>query len=101
MAAGPLDLTTSSFSTLPSISITLHVRIFCTNVVFPSYMYVEKPTFVQKICTYNVDEIDTSRVDRTPDEVPKLSRSSRNRPRVEFSSNITESVPSGFQIEII
>jgi len=24
-------------------------------------MYVEKMTFVQKICTYNVDEIDTYR----------------------------------------
>jgi len=29
------------------------------NVVFPSYMYVEKTKFVQKICMYNVDEIDT------------------------------------------
>ncbi len=45
-----------------SISSTLYVRIFRTNVVFSSYMYVEKTTFVRKIrifCTYNVDEIDT------------------------------------------
>jgi len=38
--------------------ITLYVQIFCTNVVFSSYLYVEKTMFVQKICTYNVDEID-------------------------------------------
>jgi len=31
------------------------------NVVFSSYMYVEKMNFVQKNCTYNVDEIDTCR----------------------------------------
>jgi len=39
-------------------------QIFCTNIVsaaFSSYTYVEKAaetTFVQKICTFNVDEID-------------------------------------------
>jgi len=38
----------------------LNVKIFCTNVVFSSYLYVEKTTFVRKICTYNVDEIDYS-----------------------------------------
>jgi len=29
------------------------------NVVFSSYLYVGKTTFVRKIRTYNVDEIDT------------------------------------------
>jgi len=42
-----------------SILSTFYVQIFCTNVVFSSYMYVEKTTFVQKIRVYNVDEIDT------------------------------------------
>jgi len=42
-----------------------YVQIFCTNVVsaaFTMYMQLEKAaetTFVQKICTFNVDEIDT------------------------------------------
>jgi len=42
-----------------SISSTLYVQIFRTNVVFSSYMYVEKTMFVRKIRMYNVDEIDT------------------------------------------
>jgi len=29
------------------------------NIVFSSYMYLEKTTFVRKIHSYNVDEIDT------------------------------------------
>jgi len=37
----------------------LYIRIIRTHVVFSSYMYVEKTTFVRKICTYNIDEIDT------------------------------------------
>jgi hypothetical protein len=49
---------------LVSISSTLNVQIFRTNVfsaAFSSYMLIVKPTetmFVQKICTINVDEID-------------------------------------------
>jgi hypothetical protein len=49
-----------------SISSTLNERIFHSNVVsaaFFSYMYVVKATettLVQKIRTFNVDEIDTS-----------------------------------------
>jgi len=41
------------------------VQIFCTNIIwaaFSSYMYVvkaAKTTFVQKSCTFNIDEIDT------------------------------------------
>ncbi len=48
-----------------SISSTLNARILRTNVIsaafFSSYMYVKKAAetaFVQKIRTYNVDEID-------------------------------------------
>jgi len=41
-----------------SISSTLYERMFRTNVVFSSYMYVEKMTFIRKIRTFNVDEID-------------------------------------------
>jgi len=43
----------------------LNVQIFCTNVRFGSFYYVrltrkscQNATFVQKICTFNVDEID-------------------------------------------
>jgi len=43
-----------------SISSTLYVRIFCTNVVFSKYSLLEKTMFVRKICTYNVYEIDYS-----------------------------------------
>jgi len=43
---------------LVSISSTFYVQIFRTNVVFSSYMYVEKKTFVRKISTFNVDETD-------------------------------------------
>ncbi len=53
-----------------SISSTLYVRIFRTNVVLTAFflvtcMYVEKAaktTFEQKIRTYNVDEIDSSTI---------------------------------------
>ncbi len=41
-----------------SISSTLYVRISRTNVIFSSYMYIEKKTFVQKNLAFNVDEID-------------------------------------------
>jgi len=37
----------------------LYIQIFRTNVVFSSYMYVEKMTFVRKNPSYNIDEIDT------------------------------------------
>jgi len=40
----------------------IYLQIFCTKVVSAAYMYIEKAaktTFVQKICTKNVDEIDT------------------------------------------
>ncbi len=46
-------------SHLPSISSTLNAWIFRTNVVLSSYLYIEKMTFVRKIRTYYVDEIDT------------------------------------------
>jgi hypothetical protein len=62
-----------------SISSTLYVRIFCTNVVSAAFflvtcmqcVYVEKTaetTFVQKIRTYNVDEIEGWRSNRSRDE---------------------------------
>jgi hypothetical protein len=44
-----------------SISSTLNVRIFRTHVGFGSFfliMYIAETTFVRKICTFNVDEID-------------------------------------------
>jgi hypothetical protein len=47
---------------LPSISSTLNVRIFCTNVVFYVNETREKlpeTTFGTKIRVINVDEIDT------------------------------------------
>jgi hypothetical protein len=52
-------------SGLVSISSTFLLQIFCTNVVsaaFTMYMQLEKAaetTFVWKICSKNVDEIDT------------------------------------------
>ena len=61
-----LDTNTHTWTQhLPSISSTLNSRIFRTNIVlavFSSYMYVVKApetTFVPKICTFNVDEINT------------------------------------------
>jgi len=41
-----------------SISSTLYVQIFRTNVVFSSYVLALSKKFVQKICAFNVDEID-------------------------------------------
>ncbi len=47
-----------------SISSKFNAQIFCTNVIsaaLSSYMYVvkaAKTTFIQKICTFDVDEID-------------------------------------------
>jgi len=47
-----------------SISSTFYVQIVHTNVIsaaFSSYMYIvkaAKTTFIRKICTFNVDEID-------------------------------------------
>jgi hypothetical protein len=41
-----------------SISSTLNVRIFRTNVVFSSYVLDLSKKFVRKICAFNVDEID-------------------------------------------
>jgi len=46
---------------LVSISSTFNAQIFCTNVVLAAFFQVHvrrKTTFVQKICTLNVDEID-------------------------------------------
>ncbi len=48
-----------------SISLTLYVWIFRTNVVFFSYMYVDKTKFVRKISTFNVDEIDLLSISST------------------------------------
>jgi len=45
-----------------SIEKAFYVQIFCTNVVFYVHLTrkkLPKQCFVQKICTFNVDEIDT------------------------------------------
>ncbi len=47
---------------LPSISSTLNVQIFCTNIIFYVHVTREKllkRRFIQKICAFNADEIDT------------------------------------------
>ncbi len=41
------------------INVLTYIHIFRTNVVFSSYIYVEKMTFVQKKRAKNVGEIDT------------------------------------------
>ena len=48
----------SYFDNLVSISSTLYVQIFCTNVVFSSYVLALSKKFVRKIRAFNVDEID-------------------------------------------
>jgi hypothetical protein len=47
-----------SLKDLVSISTTLYVRIFRTNVNFSSYVLALSKKFVQKIHEFNVDEID-------------------------------------------
>jgi hypothetical protein len=49
---------------LPSISSTLNMHVFRTNVILAAFStYVRKKaaktTFVRKMCAFNVDEIDT------------------------------------------
>ncbi len=53
-------LVTSSFpgGHKESISSTLYVRISRTNVIFSSYMYIEKRRLYKKNLAFNVDEID-------------------------------------------
>ncbi len=48
----------SYFDNLVSISSTLYVQIFCTNVVFSGYVLTLSEKFVQIICALNIDEID-------------------------------------------
>ncbi len=57
-------LRTTVLSNQVSISSTLNAWIFLYErwfrQLFSSYMYVAETTFVRKICTFNVDESDTS-----------------------------------------